>query len=93
MMRSHAAPGKDDLTKSEAAGYTLGVLFCLFREILRPFRKIMPIRMWLTVIASVALVSFVNQSESVILIVRAFCAYAALIAILIGSAVYKRKWR
>jgi hypothetical protein len=73
-------------TPTEAAGYIAGTLT-------GAAEMVMPVRMWITLIASVALIVFVFQSESLLNIARAFCIFASLISVLIGSAVYSGRSR
>jgi hypothetical protein len=76
-------PGTDESEKTpvEAAGYIAGTLT-------GAAQTVMPVRMWITLIASAALIVFVFQSESLLNIARAFCLFASVIAILLGSAVF-----
>lgn len=78
----------DEREKSsvESAGYIGGTLT-------GAAQMVMPVRMWITLLASVALMLFVFRCESVLHIVRGFCVYTALISVLIGSAVFGRRLR
>lgn len=65
-------------------GYIVGTLTAVFQSI-------MPIRMWITLVFSVALIIFVFRSESTLHIARAVAVYFAFVSILIGSAVFRWK--
>lgn len=71
-------------TPSEAAGYIAGTL-------IGAAEMIMSVRMWITLIASIALTIFVFRSESLLEIARALSAFVSLMAILVGSAVFGKK--
>ena len=81
---SNSAHGNQ--TPTEAAGYIAGILTgaaCL----------IMPIRMLITMAASMALIVFAFRTESTLGIARACCLFVVLIAILVGSAVFGKRSR
>jgi len=85
-MSIQTKPDQDEKTPTEAAGYIAGTLAgCA--------QMVMPVRMWITLIASAALIVFVFRSESLLHIARACCVFVTMIAILIGSAVFGRSSR
>ncbi|MCB1096616.1 MAG: hypothetical protein KDN22_13650 [Verrucomicrobiae bacterium] len=73
-------------TPLEAAGYLLGTLTGIAQAV-------MPVRMWITLIASGMLMSSVYHSESLLDIARALTKFVVLMAILIGSAVFCERSR
>lgn len=75
-----------DKTAAEAAGYIAGTLTGMAQTV-------MPMWMWITLLASAALIVFAFYSTSPLGIARAFAIYASLLAILIRSAVYPRRQR
>lgn len=83
-MTSPKEPDQQEKSPTEAAGYIAGGLTAIAQAV-------MPIRMWITLISSAALIVFVLNSESVLNIARALCIYATLTAVLVGSAVYHRR--
>ena len=85
-MSTQTESGTKEKTPTEAAGYIAGTLT-------GAAQMLMPVRMWITLIASAALMIFVFQSESPLHIARALCIFASLVAILIGSAVFGRRSR
>lgn len=76
----------DGRTPSEAAGYIAGIMT-------GAAEMVMPVRMWLTLLASAALLIFVFRSDSLLHIARALCLYVTLESILIGSGVFRRGQR
>ena len=85
-MNTQTASNTKEKTPTEAAGYIAGTLT-------GAAQMVMPVRMWVTLIASITLIVFVFQSESPLHIARALCVFITLVAILIGSAVYGRRSR
>jgi len=85
-MKKKTAPELKEKTPTEAAGYIAGSLT-------GAAQMVMPVRMWITLISLAALIFFVFQSESLLHIMRAFCVFSSLIAILIGSAVFGKMSR
>ncbi|MFT4548872.1 MAG: hypothetical protein ACI9MB_002840 [Verrucomicrobiales bacterium] len=85
-MSTPSVPDTKEKTPTEAAGYIAGTLT-------GAAQMVMPVRMWITLLASVALIIFVFQSESLLNIARAFCVFASMISVLIGSAVYSGRSR
>jgi lipid-A-disaccharide synthase-like uncharacterized protein len=85
-MKTENDPSAEERTPIAAAGYIAGTLT-------GAAEMVMPVRMWITLIASVALLIFVFRSDSVLNIARALCAYTAIESILIGSAVFGLKRR
>ena len=85
-MSSQKKSDPDEKTPIEAAGYIAGTLT-------GAAEAVMPVRMWITLITSAALLIFVFRSESLLNIARALCVYTAVETILIGSAVFGLKRR
>jgi lipid-A-disaccharide synthase-like uncharacterized protein len=85
-MNTQTATDTKEKTPTEAAGYIAGTLT-------GAAQMVMPVRMWMTLIASTVMIVYVFQSESPLHIARALCVFSALIAILIGSAVFGRRIR
>lgn len=77
---------QEEKTPIEAAGYIAGTLTAVAQ-------MVMPVRMWITLIASTVLLVFVFRSESPLNVARALCIYVSLIAVLIGSAVFSKRLR
>lgn len=70
-------------TISEAAGYRTGILLSMLRWF-------MPLRLWLTAAASVALLIFAFRTEDTLLIARAACAYLVLISLITVASVRRK---
>jgi hypothetical protein len=67
----------------EAAGYIAGTITAAAQ-------MVMPVRIWITLVASMALIIFAFCSESLLNISRALCIFTTLMSILIGSAVFRK---
>ncbi len=85
-MSAKHQPDPDEKTRAEAAGYIAGILT-------GALEMVMPVRMWITLIASVALLIFVFCSDSLLDIARATCVFITIESILIGSGVFRRSQR
>ena len=75
---------KDQQTPAEAVGYIAGFFVSLARVIL-------PLRIWIILIASIALIVFAFRSESALHITRALCIYATLISLLLGLTICRKQ--
>jgi hypothetical protein len=81
IMSTHTSKDTREKTPTEAAGYIAGTLA-------GAAQLVMPVRMWMLLIASTVLIVDVFQSDSSLHILRALCIFSAFVAILIGSAVF-----
>lgn len=80
-MSTKTASDTKEKTPIEAAGYIAGILT-------GAAQMVMPVRMWITLIASTALIVFVFQSESLLHIARALSVFGSLVSVMIGLAVF-----
>jgi hypothetical protein len=85
-MSTQTASDTKEKTATEAAGYIAGTLT-------GAAQMVMPVRMWIILIASAALLVFVFQSDSPLHVARALCVFSSIVAILVGSAVFGRRSR
>lgn len=83
-MSTEQATDEKERTPTEAAGYIAGTLT-------GAAQMIMPVRMWITLVATIVLIVFAFQTDSLLNIARALCLFISLISILVGSAVYRRR--
>jgi len=81
MKQSPTHPPK---TPAEAAGYIGGALTAIAQAV-------MPVRAWLLLTASVALLIGVFNTESLLSIARMASVYVVVVAVLIGSAAFQRR--
>lgn len=82
-MSARDQPEPSERTPGEAAGYIAGILT-------GALELVMPVRMWITLIASAALLIFVFRSESPLEIARALSVFIVIETILIGSGVFRK---
>jgi hypothetical protein len=79
-MKTPAATGEPrNQTTGEAAGYITGVLVSMLRWF-------MPLRLWLTITASAALLIFICRTEDPLQIARATSGYVVFVGLItVGS--------
>lgn len=85
-MSTPTVSAKKEMTPAEAAGYIAGT-------VTGAAQTVMPVRMWILISASTALVAFSFSSDSLLHIARALCAFAAVTALVIGAAIFGRRAR
>ena len=71
-------------TPAEAAGYIAGTVTGIASRIL-------PIRMWITLLASAVLILYAFNSNSTLEIARGFCVFSSLVAVMGCSAVGRKQ--
>ena len=81
-MESQTTSETRERTPAQAAGYILGTLTGIVQTV-------MPVRMWITTIASVTLVAYVCNISSLAEIARALCCYIALMVMITVPAIFK----
>ena len=83
-MKNETATTLGIRTQAEAAGYIGGALTCILQ-------RVMPMRMWLLLAASFALLVGVFQTAALLSIVRMVSVYIVFVAVLVGTVVFYRR--